>query len=138
MSNKPFALSVKVVIRDRSGRCLLIKRSPKSKANPGKWDLPGGKAEMGEKFDDALLREVSEETGLSITLTHVAGSAESERPAKKLVYIIMEASFNSGVVRLSSEHDDFAWVTLQAFPTMDLVEQFKPFARAYSKAHENG
>ncbi len=137
MSNKPFALSVKVVIRNASGQCLLIKRSFKSKGSPGKWDLPGGKAEMGERFDEALLREVAEETGLSINLMHVAGSAECELPDRKVAYIIMEASLASGEVHLSREHDDFSWITLQEFPTMDLVEQFLPFAEMYQKAQES-
>ena len=47
MINKPFALSVKVVIRDQSGRILLLKRSLSSKGSPGKWEFPGGKAEGG-------------------------------------------------------------------------------------------
>ncbi len=136
MSDKPFALSVKVVIRNATGHCLLIRRSSSSKGSPGKWDLPGGKAELGEKFDEALLREVAEETGLSIHLTHVAGSAECELPDKKVAYIIMEASLASGEVHLSSEHDDFAWVTLEEFPTKELVEQFIPFAKAYQRAEE--
>src|SRR5258707_4199864 len=32
----------------------------------GKWDLPGGKAEFGEKPEGALFREIEEETGLKI------------------------------------------------------------------------
>ena len=65
MTRKPFVLSAKVVVRDAHGRCLLLKRSMSSKNNRGKWDLPGGKVDAGERFDEALLREVAEETGLS-------------------------------------------------------------------------
>ena len=71
MSHKPFALSAKVVVRDEEGRCLLLKRSMSSKGNPGKWDLPGGKVDIGESFDQGLLREVAEETGLTISLQRV-------------------------------------------------------------------
>lgn len=133
MSQKPFALSVKVVIRNQAGDCLLLKRSLLSKGNPGKWDFPGGKADLGEKFDEALLREVGEETGLTIAITRVAGAAEFELPARKVAYIIMEAQLTSGQVRLSSEHDDFIWVAPHTLPTMDLAEQFVPFAQTYSK-----
>ncbi len=129
MINKPFALSVKVVIRDQSGRILLLKRSLSSKGSPGKWEFPGGKAELGEKFDEALLREVSEETGLTIRLTHVAGAAEHELPIRKIAYIIMEGRLESGEVRLSSEHDDYTWITPLELPTFELVEQFAEFAR---------
>ena len=133
MSTKPFALSVKVVIRDDAGRCLLVKRSLSSKGNPGKWEFPGGKAEMGESFDAALLREVAEETGLTISLLHVAGAAESEMPTRQVAYIIMEGHLESGHVRLSSEHDEYAWVKPQELAAMDLAEQFRLFAEAYAK-----
>ena len=133
MSTKPFALSVKVVIRDKAGQCLLLKRSLSSKGSPGKWEFPGGKAELEEKFDEALFREVTEETGLTISLQRVAGAAEFELPTRKIAYLIMEARLESGEVRLSSEHIDFIWVTPGELPTMDLAEQFISFAHWYSK-----
>lgn len=130
---KPFSLSVKVVVRDNDGRCLLLKRSMKSKANAGKWELPGGKIDPGESFDQALIREVCEETGLDIVLEHVAGSAESESPSVRIAYIIMEASTERNGVQLSDEHDDFVWVALEELLQMDLAEQFLPFAREYAR-----
>lgn len=139
MSTKPFALSIKVVIHDDdAGRCLLLKRSPNSKGSPGKWEFPGGKVESGENFDAALLREVAEETGLTISLQHVVGSAEYELPSRKVAYLILDARVESGQVRLSSEHDDYAWVAPEELATMDLVEQFHPFAQAYSARVASG
>lgn len=138
MSEKPFALSLKVVIRDNAGRCLLLKRSLSSKGNPGKWEFPGGKVEAGEDFDAGLLREVAEETGLTISLQHVAGAAEFELPDRKVAYLILEGRLESGEVRLSSEHTDYAWVAPQELPKMDLAEQFRPFAQAYSELVAQG
>ena len=77
MAGKPLALSVKVVVRDVSGRCLLLKRSLRSKGNPGKWDLPGGKVDPGENFTQGILREVAEETGL--TIYRLAGTTLSPK-----------------------------------------------------------
>ena len=131
MPSKPLALSIKAVILDRAGRCLVLKRSTKSKSNAGKWDFPGGKAELGEKFDQALLREVKEETALKITLQHLAGGGESETPTRRVVYLIMQARINRGKVRLSDEHDDYAWVKLRDLTKVDLAPQFKAFAREY-------
>jgi 8-oxo-dGTP diphosphatase len=121
------------MIQDENGRYLLLKRSASSKANAGKWDLPGGKIEPSESFDKALLREVSEETGLAITLKHVAGTAESELPAVKVIYLILEGRLDTGNVILSSEHEEFAWVERNELPGMDLPEQFIPFIRQYSQ-----
>ena len=135
MLGKPLRLSVKIVVRDDAGRCLLLKRSLTSKGNPGKWEFPGGKIDPGESFDEALLREVVEETGLTISIQGVAGTAESEVPAAKVVYLILEGRVESGQLCLSDEHDDCVWVGLQELPSMDLAAQFLPFAQAYSEAN---
>ena len=133
---KPFALSAKVVIHDDSGRCLLLKRSVSSKGNPGKWDLPGGKVDVGESFEQGLLREVAEETGLAISLQRVLGAAESESPAKRVAYLILEGRAESGQVCLSSEHSDFAWVDPQDLAMVDIAEQFRPFLKLYSQVNK--
>lgn len=133
-AEKPFALSVKVVVRDEAGRCLLLRRSLSSRRNPGKWEFPGGKIDVGETFEEALLREVAEETGLTISLQRVAGAAESELPAMRVAYLILEGRLGSGQVRLSDEHDGYVWVAPRDLPTMDLAEQFRPFAQAYGQA----
>lgn len=132
MLRKPFILSVKVVILDKKGRCLLLKRSISSKYNKGKWDFPGGKADSKEDFEEALLREVAEETGLKISLGKVVGSAQSETPTKKVAYIILEGMIISGKVKLSDEHDEYIWVDRHKLAKMDLCEQFSHFAKMYS------
>ena len=39
------SLSVKVIVHDRHGNVLLLRRSPASRHNAGKWEFPGGKIE---------------------------------------------------------------------------------------------
>ena len=136
MAGKPLALSVKVVVRDASGRCLLLKRSLRSKGNPGKWDLPGGKVDPGESFTQGILREVAEETGLTISIQRVGGVAESESPTNKVVYLILEGRLESGQVQLSSEHDEYVWVNRWELPKMELADQFRAFAQAYSETDD--
>ncbi len=133
MSDKPFSLSAKVVVHDGEGRCLLLKRSISSRENPGKWDLPGGKIEIGEKLEEGLLREVAEETGLTISLLHVLGAAESETAMNRVANLIMEGQVESGQVRLSSEHDDFTWVDRESLARADIAEQFAHLLKAYNK-----
>ncbi len=131
MGVKPFALSVKVAIRDDNGRVLILKRSMNSKNNGGKWDFPGGKVDAGEDIDSALLREVCEETGLSIELERVLGCAESETGGKRIAYLIMGAVILSGRVRLSGEHSDYVWIEPSSLAEADLCPQFKDFASGY-------
>ena len=129
MDGKALSLSIKVVVRDARGRCLLLKRSMKSKGHPGLWDLPGGKVDLGESFDAALVREAREETGLSIRVGRVLGATEAEAPLKRVIYLVLEAHAEVGQVRLSDEHDAFVWVDAPAAARIqaDICEPFRPF-----------
>ena len=49
-------------IRDEEGRILLVRRSDED----GLWGFPGGAMEPGESAGQAMVREVSEETGLEV------------------------------------------------------------------------
>ena len=55
----------------KDGKIVLIKR--KNEPFKGKWALPGGFVEYGEKVEDAVIREVKEETGLSTKIIDIVG-----------------------------------------------------------------
>ena len=50
---------------DADGRVLICKR-PVGKAMAGLWEFPGGKIELGERPEDAVIREMQEELGVTI------------------------------------------------------------------------
>lgn len=60
VGNGPYAVSA-LIIND--GRILAVSR----KTNHSDFGLPGGKLDPGESFKEALIREVMEETGLTVT-----------------------------------------------------------------------
>jgi 8-oxo-dGTP diphosphatase len=64
---------VGAVIRDAAGRLLLVKRGHEPGA--GLWSLPGGRIEPGETDHQAVVREIAEETGLTVTCAGLLGSA---------------------------------------------------------------
>jgi len=67
-------LAASAVVHDDEGRILLIQR-----ANPpdqGCWTLPGGRVEPGETLEQASIREVEEETGLTIRIIREVGELE--------------------------------------------------------------
>lgn len=61
-------VGVKVFLKNKEGKYLLLRRNQdKYKGVRGFWDIAGGRIEAGSKLLDNLRREVSEETGLTIT-----------------------------------------------------------------------
>ncbi len=122
-----FGLSVRVLLTDDEGKVLILKRSTNSRTNPGKWEFPGGKVDQGESFDHALLREVYEETKLKISLEHVVGVSEQNLHVIRAVHIIMSGEIMEGNLKLSSEHEGYAWVFFENLQEYDLADWLQDF-----------
>ena len=115
-----------VVIFDEEGKVLILLRPQNMKWSPGKWALPGGHIEEGEKPIDAAVREVREETTLEISDPVEFHTS----PNGEVRYFTTRVS-NANVV-IDWEHDDFAWTypedltNYDRVPTLDkLVERAK-------------
>lgn len=98
---------------NNGGRKYLLLRYPH-----GHWDLPKGKIEQGESKQEAALRELKEETGLSATILDCFEEQLSyffrhkgELISKTVYFFIAEAEL--GKVILSDEHIGFAWLSYQ-------------------------
>jgi len=127
MINFVFGLSVRVFLTNDEGKILILKRSTDSKTNPGKWELPGGKVDQGESFDQALIREVFEETQLKISLDHVVGVSEQNLHLFRAVHIIMSGKIVEGELNLSSEHEGYAWVFFENLLEYELADWLNDF-----------
>jgi 8-oxo-dGTP diphosphatase len=62
---QPLILVVAVALVDPDGRVLIAQR-PDGKSMAGLWEFPGGKVEPGELPEAALIRELSEELGITV------------------------------------------------------------------------
>ena len=97
-------------------RVLLIKRG-----NPplkGQWSLPGGGVEVGETLEQAIAREVLEETGLSIdvgpmveVLDRISRDAEG-RVEHHFVLVDFVCKPAGGILKSATDAEDAAWVPL--------------------------
>ena len=65
---KPMVL-VSAIALVRKDRALLLAQRPEGKSMAGLWEFPGGKVEMGESPETALVREVWEELGIEVKET---------------------------------------------------------------------
>lgn len=122
-----FGLAVRAIITDDYGKILILKRSVDSKTNPGKWELPGGKVGQGEPFDQALIREVEEETGLKIGLDNVIGASQQNLPLIRAVHIIMSGKIAEGELKISNEHEGYAWEYFENLKDYELADWLENF-----------
>ena len=113
---KDWGLTVRGVVK-KEGKILILRRHPKSRNNPHKYELPGGKVDPGEFFDEALIREFKEETCLDVNIESLFETVQDEFISRRTnqpistVQLMMNLEIIDGEVQISSEHDDYKWVS---------------------------
>ena len=130
-SSKPWGLAVYAIVRDETGRVLLLRRSNKNQNFVGTWEFPGGRQDAGESVDATVLREAREEAGIEIRVTGFAGTLEFEMPRARVVMLCFDAIRVGGEVQLSDEHDQTMWVQPEAIAGMELRPQVADFLRQH-------
>jgi 8-oxo-dGTP diphosphatase len=109
----------------RNGKILLIKRA--FPPGQGKWSVPGGLVELGEKLSDACARETEEETGLKVDvleLINVFDMIERDDDGRiRYHYVLVEflAKPTGGTEKPSEEASDLRWVTHEESRSMDMT-----------------
>jgi len=119
-------LAVGAVIENDAGAILLVLRGRPPRE--GEWSIPGGKVEWGEPVQDAIRREVEEETGLKIDLMGLIDivdsliADESGTLAYHHVLLDYAARAVSGTLRAGDDVRDAKWVArecLDDYPVWD-------------------
>ncbi|WP_407416285.1 NUDIX hydrolase [Methanobrevibacter sp.] len=122
---KPYGLTMRSVIKNEEDKILVLRRHPKSKTQPHKWELPGGKIEKGEFFDEALVREVKEETNLNVKVGDFCEAVQDDYPHKRTVQLIMYSKEITGEVEISDEHDDWKWAGIDEIKSLDITSSLE-------------
>ncbi len=114
--------SAKAIVLDGNNRVLLLKKPN------GKWDLPGGKLEIGEAWIDGLAREVKEETGLKINKAKwVAGWVKKteSKPVMKGVFLCpLSGKARKKRIAISDEHIKGEFFSLKKIKNLFLSEEY--------------
>jgi 8-oxo-dGTP diphosphatase len=106
------------------GKFLLLKVRSKSSHDAGRWEIPGGKVKKCEYFDNALKREYLEETGLEIDVDSLLNVVRRDYTACKTnedvksIQLIMKVTCQSNEVKISEEHDDYGWFSMDEINEM--------------------
>lgn len=79
MAETGIMIVVAAALVDPEGRVLLQKRSP-GRQMGGLWEFPGGKVELGEKPEEALIRELKEELGIETETACLAPATFASAP----------------------------------------------------------
>lgn len=105
-----------VVVKD--GKILLIKR--KKSPFKGKWALPGGFVDYEEKTDDAVIREVFEETGLKTKIINLVGvySDPNRDPRGHTVTIVYLLEICGGGLNSGDDASEVMFFNLEELPEL--------------------
>ncbi len=96
-----------VAFIEKDDRVLLVQRA----MNPerGKWALPAGYVDYGEAPQQAVIREVSEETGLEIAVTRLIAVEGEPGTFGASIVIIYAASVLNGTARPQDDAQAVLW-----------------------------
>jgi 8-oxo-dGTP pyrophosphatase MutT (NUDIX family) len=132
--NRPLGVGVTALIQ-RDGALLLERRK-----DSGRWGLIGGSVEIDESLDQALRREVYEETSLSVRSYSLAGtfsdpSAINQYPDGKVVRVVAlvyRAEVEDfSALRCSEESLELRFFTREELKALDVIETSRPVIDRY-------
>ena len=115
------------------GKILLEKR--KNEPGKGKWSIPGGLVDLGESPEQAVIREVKEETCLAVDAPRhidvVSDVSLDENGKIKYHFVIIDylVAVKGGEVKAASDADALVWVPFSEVEAYDLTRSFRAFFR---------
>ena len=117
------------------GEKFMICQRPPHKARGLLWEFVGGKVDVGEGPEEALIRECREELGVSLAVGEVFMDVTHEYPDLLVHLTLFHATIAQGEPQ-KLEHNDIQWITPREIPNYDFcpadVEILEKLMQAYS------
>lgn len=109
-------LVAKAALFNKKGELLLLRRSATDRIRPGGWDLPGGCIDGEETSHQAVIREIEEEVGISLTYKDVSlmySTTNFYDHGSTIRFIFVGYIDGEEEIKLSYEHDQYKWLPLE-------------------------
>lgn len=120
-------VGVKIVLKNKEGKYLLLRRSlVKYPEVKGRWDIVGGRINLGEPLLENIKREIREETALQLIGTPKLIAAQDilRTPGRHVVRLTYSGLTDGEVVLDINENDMYSWYTLDELSCLDDVDMY--------------
>ena len=114
----------------KEGRVLLLQRKDDEKVYPGLWELPSGKREFNETSIEALVREVKEETGLSIAVQrpisifeYTVETPTEVRDTTQINFLVYPTNLQEVVEINKEEHQAARWFAAEELLSLQNISE---------------
>ncbi len=126
MATYVVVIAVVKVDDDDNGRdeyILLLRRNAQRRTSPNKWQTPSGFMKEGESAEEAVLREVKEETALDGTIKKSGSAFEVvDEWARWIILPFLISVKSDKVVIDTREHSEFKWVKVDEVSSFECVK----------------
>jgi len=117
----------KALVRSSEGLCLVLHRGNTHPRFPGHIDFPGGEVEPKETLEAAVMREIQEETGLSVNPNKLKKLFAKQY--RQTTHMLFEAKLAEpdAKVALSWEHKSYRWITPEELKSLPKFSDADPY-----------
>lgn len=108
----------------RNGKIFIAKRQMTGDMG-GRWEFPGGKIEEGEDLQTAVVREMQEEFGVTVTVGSKIASGTFMHKDTPCTLDVIEVQFpHDGMAEpfILTEHTEYKWVDIDTIPDLNFVD----------------
>lgn len=123
----------------RDGKIFIAKRQMTGDMG-GRWEFPGGKIEEGEDLQQAVVREMQEEFGVTVSVGRKITSGSFSHKGKPCTLDVLEVKFpHDGMTErfALTEHTDYKWAAINEIPSLNFVDSDLSVYEAVKKWCEN-
>ena len=104
---RPYSVSVTGIVVDAADRVLIVRRR-----DNGRWEPPGGVLEPDETVEQGVVREVREETGVTVTVGELSGVYQNL--PRRIIALVYRCRPLNGVATPTAEASEVRWAQRSA------------------------